>query len=251
MPRALRARTVPVAEVDAATRDAMWRLYEAHYEGVARAVFERDLAEKRHVVLARDATGALQGFSTLTSYRRAHEGRALIVVFSGDTVVAPAHWGDRALQNAFGRYITRVRLAHPCTPVWWFLVSKGYKTYLLLTRNFPEHWPRHDRETPAWHRGALDAIARERFGGAWDPAAGIVRTHGASARVRAGLAPIEEPLLAAPDVRYFVHANPGHARGDELACLGRVTAGIWVRYAFRKGLRRRSTAARGRAWASS
>jgi hypothetical protein len=40
------------------------------------------------------------------------------------------------------------------------------------------------------------------------------------------VAPIDTGLLERPDIRFFVAKNPGHAKGDELCCLGRVDAGL-------------------------
>src|SRR5688500_15810726 len=195
MPRSgkLEARTVRVAALDGATRDAMWDLYARHYDGVDRDAFRRDLSGKRAVIVARDSgDGSLQGFSTLTWSQHRVQGRRFVAVFSGDTIVAPEYGGQRALQNRFGQAITRVKLAHPHLPVYWFLITKGYKTYLLLTRNFPEHWPRHDRETPAWERAALDALARERFGDAWRPSEGVILAQGDAARLKEGVAPLDD-----------------------------------------------------------
>lgn len=247
----LRARVVPVASLAASTRDAMWALFARHYDGAERATFERDLAEKRDVILARDGEdGSLQGFSTLAVRRHEHAGRRFVAVFSGDTIVDPAYWGQRALQNAFGAYISRAKLRHPFVPVYWFLVSKGYKTYLLLARNFPDHWPRRTRTTPAWERGALDALSRERFGSSWDPERGLVRAPQKD-RLKAGVAPIDEDALANEDVRFFLRANPGWAAGDELACLGRVDAGVWARYLLKQAKRRVTRDARRDAWPAS
>lgn len=246
------ASVVPVATLSEALREAMWSLYERHYEGVSRETFERDLADKRDVILARDeGDGSLQGFSTLTWAFQVHEGRRFLAIYSGDTIVAPAYWGQRALQNRFGAYFTRLKLRHPLTPTYWFLVSKGYKTYLLLSRNFPEHWPRHGRATPRWERGALDLLAHGRFGAAWDPDAGVIRFGGPSARLREGVAALDEQALEAEDVRFFLRSNPGHAQGDELACLGRIGITLWLGYLAKQVRRRAAGAARRRAWASS
>ena len=240
------ARTLPLDAVDAATREAMWDLFARHYACVTREGFERDLAGKRLVIVARDSgDGSVQGFSTLAWDRHEHRGRRFVALFSGDTIVAPEYWGQRALQNEFGRAFTRLKLRHPSTPLYWFLISKGYKTYLLLSRNFPEHWPRHDAATPEWERGALDLLARSRFGDAWRPEEGVLRFGPDAPRLREGVAPVDEGVLAAADVRFFHARNPGHARGDELACLGRIRATLWLRYVA-KSLRRRARRAVGR-----
>lgn len=244
------ARVVRARDLTPADRDAMWRLFDSHYAEVTRSTFEGDLSEKSHVIVARDAgDGSLQGFSTLTRYRRVVDGRPILAIFSGDTIVASPYWGQPALQSAFGRYITATKLAHPFTPVYWFLISKGYKTYLLLTRNFPEHWPRATRATPSWERALIDALARERFGAAWDPAAGVVRAHTGSGRLREGVAPIDDGVLASDDARFFHRANPRHASGDELACVGRVDATILVRYLAKQLRRRRRRAKEQPSWA--
>lgn len=234
MPRStLRASTLGVVRLDAGTRDAMWGLYSRYYEGVERATFERDLAAKEQVILVHDRAGGVQGFSTLAWQRGRHQGRTYVALYSGDTVLERAHWGDGTLQRAFGKALIGTKLRHPFASTYWFLISKGYKTYLLLARNFPEHWPRPGTAMPAWETSLLDHLARERFGAAWRPDLGVIRlVH--DGRLRSGVAPAEGRTLLDPAVAFFVAANPGHAAGDELACLGRVRAWLPARYALRR-----------------
>jgi hypothetical protein len=40
--------------------------------------------------------------------------------------------------------------------------------------------------------------------------------------LRSGLAELKPARLRDPHVAFFVRANPGHARGDELACLSEI-----------------------------
>jgi hypothetical protein len=212
--------------------DAMWGLFSRHYDDVTRDTFERDLAPKQRVILLHErASGRLAGFSTLEVDRREVRGRSVLSVFSGDTIVEPRFWGTRALHRAFFRFVMGLKLRHPRTPVYWFLITKGYKTYLLLTRNFPEHWPRHDRPTPPWQQELLDALSLARFGSAYDPSRGVLSFaepgHG---RLRSSVAPIDESLADDPDVRFFLARNPGAPRGDELCCLGRVGLGLAAQF---------------------
>jgi hypothetical protein len=71
-------------------------------------------------------------------------------------------------------------------------------------------------------RRILDALAMAKFGAAYDATRGVVRLPGATP-LRHGVAEITPRRLRDPHVAFFVAANPGHARGDELACLVRVT----------------------------
>ena len=122
---------------------------------------------------------------------------------------------------------------HPFTRVYWFLISKGYKTYLLISRNFPEYWPRHDRETPPWQAEVLHTLATEKFGDAYKPELGIVRFDESHGRLKEGVAPIDDALLEHKDIRFFVEQNPGHEEGEELCCIGRIGAGQWTYFTGR------------------
>lgn len=193
----------------------MWALFAAGYDGAQRADFDRDLAEKHHVIVLKNASGAVQGFSTLKAIEQPGSWCA---VFSGDTIVAPDSWGQTALQRAFIWYLMAQRLKRG-VPVYWFLITKGYRTYLLLTRYFPTHWPRHDAETPAFEAKLLDVLCREKFGPAWDPASGLLRFAGDGTRLSAELADVPKRLERDADVAFFLSKNPGWRDGDELCCL--------------------------------
>lgn len=222
-PPRLRAYVVAPQALDAGTRDAAFALFRAHYEGADQARFERDLSEKQRVILLRDrSSGALRGFSTVLHREVRVGARLATMVFSGDTVIDRSCWGQKRLQSAFAGLLFRLKLRHPGRPLYWFLISKGWRTYLLMANHFPRAVPRCDLAEPPELRAALDALAAERFGAEYDAGAGIVRYATPHERVRDGVAPVDGALLAHPHVRFFVDRNPGHAAGDELACLAQI-----------------------------
>ena len=224
------AETVAVASLDRATREAMWALYASYYDRADAARFQADLSEKDDVIVVRDAAdGSVQGFTTLCSYAHEVDGKRVRVVFSGDTIIAQAYQGQSALQRAFVRYVMRAVLRHR-EPVYWFLISKGYKTYLLMSRNFLEYWPRHDRPTPAWPAALLRSLASARFGRHYRADLGIVRFDPPGPRLLAWVAPVEAAARERPDVAFFLAANPGWADGDELCCVGRVDLAMGTNY---------------------
>lgn len=221
--RALVARTVPVAAVDARTRDAAFALFRSAYENTSRERFERDLEEKQHVILLHDReSGALKGFSTVLVRDVSSDRGRTTVVFSGDTVIDREYWGQKQLQLAFARLLATLKLRAPWRPLRWFLVSKGYRTYLLLANAFPRSVPRRDTPEDAAMRRLLDDLAAERFGAQYDRTAGVVRYATPHERVRGGVAPVTPEVLGNPHARFFIERNPGHAEGEELACLADV-----------------------------
>lgn len=227
-----------VTSLDDSLIEAMWRLFARYYDDVDHSTFVRDLREKHHVLLLLDRERrTLAGFSTIQSYSRRIGGRRVAVVFSGDTICDERFWGQRALHTAFLRYVLRVKLRNPLTPVYWFLISKGYKTYLLLARNFPEFWPRYDRSTPAWQRQVIDELAREKYGDAWLPDRGVLHFETPAGRLHDGVASIGVTEREDDHIRFFYERNPHAALGDELCCLGRINAALALNYVRRRLLR--------------
>lgn len=221
--RALFARTLAVSELDPQTLAAAFALFHAAYDGADRARFERDLAEKQHVILLYDReTRRLRGFSTVLVRRIAARNGPATVVFSGDTVIDRAYWGQKQLQMAFARLLFTLKIGAPFEPLYWFLISKGYRTYLLLANAFPRAVPRFDRDEDVELRRVLDSLASERFGNEYDASRGLVLYAEPHEHVRDGVAPLTDAALRSPHVRFFVRRNPGHASGDELACLADV-----------------------------
>ena len=230
-PAAGRGRlTGMVRSVDELTpdeRERMYTLLARYFANVTRAGFEHDLAEKEWSLLLADAsTGQLQGFSTLMRLRAVVDERPVVAFFSGDTIVAREYWGETALSRLWARHVFgragQIRRQDPETQVYWFLISSGYKTYRFLPTFFRDFYPAYDRPTPSAIRRTLDALALPKFGAAYDRERGVVRLPGA-APLRPGVAEASARHLSDPHVAFFVAANPGHVRGDELACLTEIT----------------------------
>jgi hypothetical protein len=193
-------------------------LFEASYDGAEWDRFQQDLEEKQFVILLSDAaTGRLKGFSTVQVMERDR----VTVIFSGDTVIAPECWGQKELQRQFARLIFRLKLRNPLRPIYWFLISKGYRTYLIMVRRCPRSIPRYEQADDPGLRRLLDALARERFGHRYDAAASVARNLGKD-RVRDGLAPVDAAVRGNQHVRFFLARNPGHVQGDELCCLAEI-----------------------------
>ena len=213
---------LPRAALSSAQRDEMHALLTQHFEGVTRAQFERDLAEKNWVVEIR-REGRLLGFSTLLVCEAQLDGRALTAIYSGDTIVAPEAWGSPALARAWIAAVNHLRAAAPARPCHWLLLTSGFRTYRFLPVFWREFFPRHDAPVPPHARRLLDHLARARYGDGYDAAAGIVRFPHPQ-RLRGPLGALPAGRAKDARVAFFLARNPGHAAGDELACLTEISA---------------------------
>lgn len=213
----------PRADVPPADRDAMYALLAEHFDRTSRDRFEADLAEKEQVILLRDpADGSVQGFTTLMTLRTSQDGRPRIAFFSGDTIVSRRYRGETALMRLWVRTVfaeaDRAVTACPETRAFWFLICSGYKTWRFLPVFFRRYYPNPFAATPADAGALLQSLALTKFGGQYDADRGVVRFRDA-APLRAGVADLTPERLRDPHVAFFAQRNPGHADGDELACL--------------------------------
>jgi hypothetical protein len=205
----------------------MYALLSAYFASTTRGRFEADLAEKDTVILLRDAAeGRIQGFSTLLAMHAEQQGEPRIAFFSGDTVVSREHWGETALcrlwVSAVFAETDRAVATCPSTRAFWFLISSGYKTWRFLPVFFRNYYPNPLGATPPDVQAILDTFAVAKFGSEYDRARGVVRFCNATP-LRSGVADLTSERLRDPLIAFFAERNPGHAEGDELACLTEIT----------------------------
>lgn len=210
-----------------ADRLAMTALLDRCFEGVSEAVFAADLQDKTHAVLMHDTRGRLVGFSTLAIWpTEGPTGQPATIVCSGDTIVAPEAWGSWALPRQWIRAVYDLHQSIGRGELYWLLICSGFRTFRFLpvfVQRFviaaePPASSADEAEdlTSCWRW--MNRLAEQRWAHRFDSALGIVRLDHPQ-RLRSGLSDIPSGRAEQPDVKRFVHLNPGHQRGDELVCL--------------------------------
>ena len=230
----LNGRLVRVADVTDSERNEMFSLMETYYEHMDRSVFEADLDEKQWVILLQDPRDSVvHGFSTQMMLDLVVDGRPVRALFSGDTIVDHEHWAQNPLAQVWGQLALSLIDANRSAQLYWFLITKGYKTYRFLPVFFHEFYPCYDGPTPAWASRVIDALVRHKYPTAYNSAAGIVPADHFGCRLRAEVAEITSQRLRDPQVQFFAEKNPGHARGDELCCIAPLTRENFTSAAYR------------------
>jgi hypothetical protein len=198
----------------------MHALFEANYAYSPLSTFISDLQKKDGVFVVRKKSNQeIVGFSTLGIYEFKLGGKKAKGLFSGDTILERAYWGSRTLQTAFALKLFIEAVKAPLTPQYWLLISKGYKTYLLLSKNFPDYYPKRGEHNPAM-QALVSEYCEAMFPGKLD-AAKMVLDFGDGANCLKGHVAEITPELRAkePDVRFFEERNPDWQRGTELPCI--------------------------------
>ncbi len=234
----LHARIVSTRGLCATDHQRMFAVFSEYYASVSFERFLSDLSTKDDVILLLDERQSIQGFSTLKSLAIKVHGKPIHGLFSGDTVVTKAHWGQRVLGRAFLRYLLLQKLRNPLVPYYWFLISKGYKTYLLMANNFEDCHPRLEAEMTSWDKAVLDGFATTLYPDAYDGSTGLITFAESHGHVRSGIADITPELCdQIPRVNFFAARNPTWFEGSELACIARMTWSMPLKYALKAQLR--------------
>lgn len=197
----------------------MFRLLETQFDGLDLEIFRADLDNKNWVLLVQsDDEASLLGFTTLAHYSRCFDGEALDVIVSGDTVMTPDGWRRCSLSHFWIPAIEHIRDLHARGPLYWLLISSGFRSYRFLPVFAKSYYPCHARPTPERVKALIDYLARDRFGKQYDPITGLVKFNNPQT-LKPHLQDIRSERVSNPDVEYFLKANPGYNEGDELVCL--------------------------------
>jgi hypothetical protein len=225
--RRLAISVIPRGDLTANDHDQMYELLADYFIGTSRSRFEADLTEKESVFLLRDDfRGRIRGFSTLMRLDALIDGQDVVAFFSGDTIVAQTHWGENALGPLWAQTVfaeaDRIRANRPEARIYWYLICSGYRTWRFLPVFFREYFPNPTSAMPPEMLRIRDVLGERKFGKQYLHDYGIVRFRSASP-LRCGVADITEERLRDPRIAFFHRMNPGHAQGDELACLTEIS----------------------------
>jgi hypothetical protein len=197
--------------------DEIWAVTE-RYVDTNRTFFEPKLRALPEIGLWRERGGALVGLVGLDVYPVEWEGKTSTIIFTSSVVIDERFRGRNLVLKTGLRILLREKLRRPHARAYWFFDTFSYKSYLILSRNLNEFWPRRDRVTPDGVARFVDHLARRHYGDDWSPATGVVRRSGQK-RLLPATAPIDTTVSADPDVSFFQSVNPGHRDGDMLVCL--------------------------------
>ena len=230
----LLSSVVEAGDLTAADRGEMFALMQRCYENVRRDCFEEDLNRKWMVIaLHEPVNGRLVGFSTQVVLKMDVNGSTVQALFSGDTVVEPENWGDTALAHEWGQFAVRLIDELDSNDLYWFLTSKGFRTYRYLPLFFREFWPRSNGKCDARIQGIIDSLGHLVGGRRYNTKRGVIHSSHDQYFVRRA---VGEPGMRAqrnPHVNFFLELNPGSDQGDELCCLAPLTRENFTRAAYR------------------
>lgn len=218
----LTSQTLSRAELTPETIQEMFCVFSENFTRSSLELFTRDLGNKNWIILIRDdENNQLQGFSTLALYETQFMGKPISVVYSGDTIIRREYWGTPELPRSWIHTVLE-KSANMPQPLYWLLISSGYKTYRFLTVFYKEFYPRYDKPTPPETQALMEYLSVRRFGSDYHCDEGVVRFKNGVTPLRDGIAEVTDERLHDPHIAFYISKNPGHVNGDELVCITQV-----------------------------
>lgn len=142
----------------------MFALMNKYYENVSWERFQADLRDKQNMVLIQDSQcdeDEIGGFSTLKTLETRVGNQQVRGVFSGDTIIDKSCRGGVVSQVEFLKHLMSVKRREvPNKPVYWVLISKGYRTYRLIRSYFNKSYPNAFEQTPHFEQALITASGR-------------------------------------------------------------------------------------------
>lgn len=206
-----------ICDLNSDIRQRIVDLYLCYYDGSSEGQVLADLHDKKEVLLLYHNYSVV-GFTTLQVYLHEWLNRKVRVVYSGDTIVDRAHWGQQALAYRWIERMGQIKSEKPDTPLYWFVIIKGHRTFKYLptfSKSFYPHW--------AIHRSDLkllaDSLAMEKYGELYNKKTGIVEFVESRGHLKKEIAYPTEGEMSKKSVQFFLTKNPNYLIGHELVCI--------------------------------
>lgn len=210
----------PIGEYGESEIAAMYGLMSRFYDNTDEAVFRRDFSDKDYCLALYHETDGLVGFTTQKVMEISVDGKTVHGMFSGDTIIHKAYWGDIELFRVWARFW--FDFAEKYEDFYWFLICKGYKTYRILPLFWAEFYPNYRCETPEYAKKIIDAYAKKLYPDEYNPESGVVEYRSVKDKLKSGVADVGEREMKNKDTAYFCRVNPNYTEGCDLACMARI-----------------------------
>lgn len=210
---------IPIKQLSRDSIESMYRLFADYYECTNIENFYHDLSHKNVVLQIFNEQQQLVGFTTILQYSFNFQDKKLNIIYSGDTIMAEQYWGNSILAFSWLKFAGSIKAAQPTTPLYWFIIVKGHRTYRYLPVFSKNFYPNYDKHTPLWEKGLMDELAIATFGKCYDATKGIVHFPFSKGHLKATWAEVPNNLQQRKEIQFFLKMNPNYHSGDELVCL--------------------------------
>lgn len=206
------------SEMDNNCRQAMFQLFSQFYNKVTWQQFITDLEKKDYILLLKKEE-AIVGFTTFAINPSGTGTSGYNILFSGDTIMHPQDWSSLSFIKHGFFAAGQIMASRPDDNWYWFLMSKGHRTYMFLPLFFEKYIPHSEGKFHEELFPVLDLTAAKMFGKDWKRKKGVIEFGESHGELNEELAKGTFEKNTHPQVAFFLEKNPAFNKGVELACL--------------------------------
>lgn len=215
----LKGKVYELKDLSLKDLESMFSLMADYYENMKKDNFLSDLKTKENVIVLKDANEQIKGFSTVVFHDLEIKGKIYKILFSGDTIIHHDYWAQNNLANVWLQFAIKKQQEFN-KPLYWLLISKGYKTYKYLNTFFKTYYPNPNFEIPKLEQSIIDKFGELFYQEKYDKQAGILRMNKTKDYLKEEFAKIsDEKRKTDKIVQFFLKKNPEYYMGNELICI--------------------------------
>lgn len=200
--------------------ERMYFIMEQNYSSISSYAFEKDLKNKEFIGLLKDNDNQTQGFTTYAINPFGLGTSEYNILFSGDTIISPKYWGSQELVKGWCKTVGGLIAGKPEKKWYWFLLSKGHRTYMYLPLFFEQYYPALDKSREVDLFPIINKCANAMYGSNWKPERKVIsfdKSHGELKKIHTETT--LEKVKSYVHIDFFLQRNPGFENGDELTCM--------------------------------
>lgn len=221
-PKSLEFVLLPCTKLPDTDIKRMFHLMEESYNYMDYSTFKEDLSNKVYVGLLVDEEECIQGFTTFGINPKGTGTSEYSIIFSGDTIISPKHWGSQEMMRGWGTSVGKIIAANPGKDWYWFLLSKGHRTYMYLPLFFNEYYPSIQDNNYDSMLKILNETAIKLYPESFNQQSGVIVFDKKMGELKPALAQSTFDKQNKPHVKFFLDKNPGFSEGNELVCVARL-----------------------------
>lgn len=209
-------------DVDFLSREIMYQIFENHYDEVSQFQFFEDLNKKQYIALIK-SVNEIVGFTTFQVSDMNSKKENYSIVFSGDTIIKKEHWGSQIMAKGWIKSVAHITKKEQNKTWYWFLISKGHRTYMYLPLFFEKYYPslEPDREDNLF--SLVDNCSKKMFGNYWNPKKGIIQFSKSMGQLKSDFWHMNKKKNNA-HIDFFYKMNPDYNKGNELVCMAEISS---------------------------
>lgn len=208
----------------------MFFLMQENYDYISLENFKKDLKNKDYIGVLNDNKNRIQGFTTYVINPKNYFNKHYNILFSGDTVISENFIGSQALTKGWAESVAYFIKKYPTKKLLWYLMSKGYRTYLYLPFFLQKYYPALDKNRNNLKlKKIINEFSNHLFPESWNEKTGIIKF-----KKKLGQIKLKHILKSSEKknkhIEFFIEKNPGYINGDELVCMAEINIDNLMRF---------------------